>query len=281
AEVVSDHHRHRPGGRRLGVEEQGGAARGLASGVVEHRGLEELVAGGAPGRLVAALHLAAARRHRLDEGADPGAAVAGEGAVAVGDDDRLDALGVGGGHLADGGALLARGGVGGAEQLHLAGHVDAVGWDPHRLLGDGALAEVDGGAVPAPAGGGGGGLRGAVAPRLGQLVGVGEGGAEPAADADPRALLGARLDPLDAAVLHGDGGAATLLDEHVGEVTATAQGAVEGGPQDRVVDHVITSGPAERFTGAATYNPAILRAGSRPRAAAMGPSQRAMIPPDD
>src|SRR5207302_358699 len=191
-EVVSDHHRHRPGGRRLGVEEQGGAARGLASGVVEHRGVEELVAGGAPGRLVAALHLAAARRHRLDEGADPGAAVAGEGAVAVG-----------------------------------------------------------------------------------------EGGAEPADDADPRALLGARLDPLDAAVLHGDGGAATLLDEHVGEVTATAQGAVEGGPQDRVVDHVITSGPAERFTGAATYNPAILRAGSRPRAAAMGPSQRAMIPPDD
>ncbi len=127
AELVADHHRHRPGGGGLGVEEQGGAARRLEGGVTEHRRVEELETGRPTGGLVAALDLAAARGDRLDEGADPGAAVAGEGAVAVGDDDRLDALGVGRGDLPDRAALLTGGGVGAAEQVDLAGHVDGVG----------------------------------------------------------------------------------------------------------------------------------------------------------
>lgn len=142
--------------------------------------------------LHAPLHLVAPGGHGLHHHPDAGAPVARQGAVAVGHQDVLHAMGEQGADLADVGPAAAGHLVGAAEQLHLA----------------------RGGAEQAG---------------LGDVVGVCEGRGQAADHPDAGALLRASLDALDPAVLHRHGRGVPLLHEAVGEVPPALQGSLEGG----------------------------------------------------
>lgn len=180
--------------------------------------------------LHAPLHLVAPGGHGLHHHPDAGAPVARQGAVAVGHQDVLHAMGEQGADLADVGPAAAGHLVGAAEQLHLARGVDLVGRHLDALRRGGPLAEVeDRAALAAPARGGGRGLGGAEQAGLGDVVGVCEGRGQAADHPDAGALLRASLDALDPAVLHRHGRGVPLLHEAVGEVPPALQGSLEGG----------------------------------------------------
>ena len=234
AEATTDHHRHRAGGRRAPAEQRQCLLGGLL-GDQPRVFFEQLEAAVGAERLGAGLDLVVAAGDDL--GADPraGAVVAGEEAVGVGDRDDPTGLGVGGGELGDLVANRAAALVELAEELRLAGGGDVLGGDRDRHRGDRAGGQRAGlGAAGAE---GRGGLVGG-ALELGRLeaVDVGEVGGDALDDADPGALLGARLDRLDARLVDRHRQPAAAFGEDLGEATAVGESAGEDALGDPLVE---------------------------------------------
>ena len=163
-------------------------------------------------------------RHARHAEARANLVVGDQDAVAVGNLDATPAVTVGGRHLRDGVAAGARGVVGLDEELDLAGLGDLLGEQhhvvsPHRLA---LLERHDPPAAPLPGDRGGGFGRGQQT-ALGQVRGVGVAGGLPHHDPDPCTAVATRRQLLDPAVVEHGGGRVAVLDEHLGEVPASAE----------------------------------------------------------
>ena len=100
------------------------------------------------------------------------------------------------------------------------------------------LERDDAGAAPGSARRRGGGVRGLTEPLLRQVGGVREAGRLAAHDPDPGTAVASRHQLLDAAVVEPGARRAPILDEDLGEVTASTQGCREGPLEYVGFDHV-------------------------------------------
>ena len=214
---------------------------------------EQLEAAVGAERLGPGLDRAVAAGDRL--GADPGAGavVAGEEAVGVGDRDLAPGLGVGGGELGDLVARAAAALVELAQQLRLARRRHIFGARPRSAAArsTGRARQRPSARVRLAAQRRGGFVGGPLEVGRVEPVDVGEVGGGAVDDADPGALLGARLDRLDP----------RLVDRHRGPPRRSAKTSAKRPPlaRARARTRSATAGSSSSVT---TFLPAF--AASRP-----------------
>ena len=218
------------------------AVRATSSGVDL---VEELEADRAPRRLVTGLHAGVGHRHAVDAEAGAHPVVLDEQAVGVGDEHPSPGVGVGRGDLADRIALGAGGVVGPLEHLGLAGLLDRLREDLTLRCGGLHRPALQGGNV----GGallttrrGGRGLGGVAEPRLGEVGGVGKARGVAPDDADARAPFATGDELLDLAVVEPGRRHPAILDEDLGEITASAKGRLQGPLKNCLFDQLASHG---------------------------------------
>ena len=139
AEAAAHHHRHRAGGRRVGVQQGDGDSRRSLGGALGGALGDQLEAAMPAQGLEAGLDRAVSPGNHLDAQPHPGSVVDGEPPLGVGDRDPASALGVARLHLGHLAARRAGALIAGAKQLGLAvgrhlggGHGDLLERGPLR-----------------------------------------------------------------------------------------------------------------------------------------------------
>ena len=227
AEAPADHHGHRAGRRRVGVEQGERDSRRPLGGALGGPLGDQLEAAMPAECLEPGLHRAVSAGDNLDPEPHPGSVVDGEPPLGVGHRDPPAALRVAGLHLGDLVARRAGRFVAGAKQLRLALGRHPGGGDgdllERRRLGRRqglGLATVSARRVRH-------GGRGALQLALPQAVHVGEVSRLAANHPHPGAALAAALHPLHPRLVDRQAEPGALLAEDLGEVAAALKRALQ------------------------------------------------------